>query len=162
MDLWLYTALLFWLLVIVSSFLNKKYHLLFAFFDGLLLAFLCFKLLPETFLQAAFWPGVIGLLLGALAGSALDDAKYFRNVMRSPLWHSVTFSAALLFYRNQMPPLFQNTDITTFIMAFTGGFFLAVACSGILPEQDNPKCKAIAGIFGAAGFMLGTCCLYTM
>lgn len=162
MSLWLFMALLFWLLIIACMLFRKDLNMIFAFFDGLLLAFLCFKLLPEAFLQVAFWPGVLGLLFGALAGSAMEGLHYFQTMMKSPIWHSTVFSATMLYFWKDMPSFFEYTVISTTLSAFIGGFFLAVACGGILPEQESTKIKAITGILGAAGFMIGTCYLYVI
>lgn len=159
MSVWLALALLFWILAIINHAMGNRFCTVFAFFDGLLLSFLCFKLLPETFVEPFFWLGTVGLLAGAVVGSALEVHPLFHEPMNSSFWHGAVFTVSILLFSKGLPIAGQGR-IAVFLLSFLGGFFLSVACGGILPEQDSVRFRAIAGVLGAAGFMLGTCYLY--
>lgn len=161
MRLWVLLALLFWVLAIAYYFINTK-GILFSVFDGLLLAFLCFKLLPEAFLQGSFWQAVAGLLLGAFIGSFAEQSSRWQTVICSSIFHSAIFSLAVLFFYCLMKTEMKTgINFSLFLLVLVGGLFLSISCGGILPEADNAREKAWAGILGAAGFMIGTWQIYT-
>ncbi|NLK37286.1 MAG: hypothetical protein GX299_04310 [Epulopiscium sp.] len=139
-----------------------KIGILFRFFDGLMLAFLCFSLLPVVLEEGHFAVGVAGILLGVLLGAVAEQKTLFfweKNIRRDFL-HSASFFIAVLLGHWHIPPERNGILVYSIVVAFFGGLLLFIACGGILPEDSSKKNQLLCALGGFIGFILGVFVLF--
>lgn len=157
MNIWIVMAGVLWLLVLIGKFFDKgSIQFLFACFDGLLLAFLCFLFMPIAFGENRFWIGVIGSLVGVCSGAFLEQKMMGRiSGVLSHTIHSLVFSATIFLFLEEIPLFGESMILLSLVFSFLGGLFLFVVCSGILPETEIPRKKLLRGSGGLVGFVVG-------
>lgn len=156
MKIWLGLAMVFWGAILLFWDKRGNTDILFRFFDGLLLAFLCVCLLPMAFYGDYFWLVACGLLFGVLIGAVLEQkiGMFFLQPLLNNVLHCAVFSAAIWFYRYGSIVFWENQFFYVAV-SFFGGLFLFVACGGILPDSVCGKERLAKAMGGFVGFFLG-------
>ena len=127
----------FWIFVL---FLEKKFQCIIGFFDGVFLSFLCFCFLPVVLEGDFFWIASFLLVAGVVSSSFLEQKtnNFYYGKKCYGLLHCGGFTLAVL--------LWHDFDIQGSVLclpfAFLSGFFLLLACGGILPEEKTIKRKS--------------------
>ncbi len=145
----------FWIFVL---FLEKKFQCIIGFFDGVFLSFLCFCFLPVVLEGDFFWIASFLLVAGVVSSSFLEQKtnNFYYGKKCYGLLHCGGFTLAVL--------LWHDFDIQGSVLclpfAFLSGFFLLLACGGILPEEKNNKKKIKLALLGVLGFLLGIAAIF--
>ncbi len=136
--------------------------ILFRFFDGLMLAFLCFSLFPVVLEEGNFVAGVTGIVLGVIIGSVLEQKTlyYWEKNIRKDFLHSAAFFVAVLLGYWSIPEEGNGLLVYSIIVALLGGLLLFIACGGILPEDTSKKNQVLCALGGFIGFVMGVFVLF--
>ncbi len=162
MGIWLGMAGLFWGVTLLFFYMEEnRGDVLFRFFDGLLLAYLCFCLLPRTFEGDCFWMAACCLLSGVLIGALLEQkiGDFILEPSHNNWLHCCAFSAAV-WVRMYGMRVIEEKELLLAAAAFFGGLFLFIACGGILPDYVCGKERFGKALGGFAGFFTGVVLLY--
>lgn len=129
---------------------DKYYKSTLGFVSGVIISILCFIILPQAFKIEGVYLPIIGMILGVLVATYIDVLNKIDEQLKICINNLVGIGLIILLSR-----IISNVNlISSFEIAFIGGFIIYNCCLQIMPYSRT--CNSKLSIFSSCvGFILG-------